>query len=203
MTTVRKPDKPGSGLPFSLWLLPRANEMADWQALIGRLAERFATPVFPPHVTLATGTRPPGGPMNSAALQNLRDAMTEVAGASPPLTLSAQAVSTGTCRFQCVMIDLPDGPVQQLAGAIADRLGNRSDHPVTVSLQPAIHTHLSLIYATLAASERRALAAGLQPVHAQVCFDRIAMVLPGPGRTNFDYPSEWEMLDPIALTGPV
>ena len=202
MTSMSEPACPRAGIPFSLWLLPRAEDMPGWQALIDALAARFASPAFVPHVTLGVGTLAPERPMNTATRQALQNVASEVARQWHPLSLPVQAISTGTSRFQCVMIDLPGAPVQRLASAIAERFNTGNEGLTSDSLQISLHTHLSLIYATLPAPERQALAGSLTPVQATIGFDRIALVLPGPGRMHFDDPSEWLMLEPIPLAGP-
>lgn len=180
---------PPASIPFSLWLLPTADDAIALQAQIDALANRFNTPRFAPHVTIGLGTTRQSASGTSPDLDALQHDLTASGAALAPLELAAQAVTTGNSRFQCVLLALPTEPVaelaRQLAGAVKARTG--------ASFSATAHAHLSLVYADLEESARQALAASLTAPPRAIRFDRIAIATPGPGCPDFEDPTRWQI----------
>ena len=188
---------PSVGYPISFWLLPRRDDAAHYQARIDALARRFNTPVFAPHVTIGVSSMRPGAAGATPDLSGLQQSLVTLGAALAPLELPAQAIATGASRFQCVFVTLPTEPVVRLAQRLSGPVSACTDAPLIATAQ----AHLSLVYADLDAAARHALAASLSPPPPAIRFDRIAIVTPGVGRTDFTDPARWQAGEAVALTG--
>jgi hypothetical protein len=129
-------------MSLSLWLVPQSEERARLQALIARLSERLGTPPFAAHLTLLSPV--------DAALPAAQEAAGSLAAGLRAVPLRLSGVSHSEEFFRCVVLEAEPSPALLAArrAAIA-ALGPGSD---------GYRPHLSLVYATLNAPQRAALA---------------------------------------------
>jgi hypothetical protein len=124
---------------FSIWLLPPDAARSTFVNLIRELSERFATPLFEPHITLAGGLSGGNDLLPKARLVAARISAIPIRFMDPACAESF---------FQSVF--LPVVPSERLSSAnlaIADIYGllvNRSYNP-----------HLSLVYGLLPAATKQ------------------------------------------------
>jgi hypothetical protein len=123
------------GRGVSLWLMPDGEARDRFEALIGRLAVRFGTPPFPPHVTLLPG-------IEGRSEDDVLDA-TRVLGATlRPFPVRLQALEGRDEPFRCLFARAAaDEPLLCAHRAAARAFGRAPD--------PEYFPHLSLVYGTL------------------------------------------------------
>jgi 2'-5' RNA ligase len=132
----------------SLWLVPDGDIRLRLASLIERLAARLGTEPLAPHVTLLPGL--PGPEERVLALASA------VASRLPPLLVRFRGVEGRDEPFRCLFARaVADGPLRAAHAAAARAFGREPD--------PAFLPHLSLVYGTLAAEAKRALAVELEP----------------------------------------
>jgi 2'-5' RNA ligase len=139
----------------SLWLMPEGDDYERLSATIERLASRLGTTPFKPHVTLLTGL----GGSEGEIVASARVVAAEIAR----LHLDLAAVDGTEEHFRCLFLRVTDPDALRDAHArAARRLGLQPD--------PAFDPHLSLVYGTLSARQKSALARELAP-EIQTSFD--------------------------------
>lgn len=123
---------------FSLWLVPEGEVRARLAQRIETLARRFGTQVLEPHVTLLGGVERPE--------RDVREACAVLARSLAPLVIRLGPLDALDEYFKCVF-----APVEE----------NRALHRARAAAQEALGArpagfmpHLSLVYGSLAASER-------------------------------------------------
>jgi len=136
----------------SLWLMPEGETHERLLSLIAGLARRFSTPPFPPHVTLLPGLL---GPTEGDVLARSRS----LAAALEPLEIGLAGVGGRDEPFRCLFAPAVLDPPLRAAHAAAARAFDRDP-------DPAFFPHLSLVYGTLAAATKRAVAAEVGPLVA-------------------------------------
>ncbi|MEZ5652244.1 MAG: hypothetical protein R3E87_17030 [Burkholderiaceae bacterium] len=173
------------GLPIGVWLTPCKADAAWLDPLINRLSADHGTPPFAAHVSLHVG--------RVADEAQARDILDRVAARHAPLTLTAGATGHGAARFRAVYIDLPTGPLRDIAAALALR----------IEPDPAfsLDAHLSLIYAELPPAVRVALADGNDHRGRRLHFDDIVAVAPAAGENDFDNVPGWRIVARAPLRG--
>jgi 2'-5' RNA ligase len=127
---------------ISLWLMPEGEEHDRLSALIGRLAERFATASFAPHVTLLPGV--PGPEREVLAIARV------LAAETTPIPVDFSVVDGLEHHFRCLF--LRAHPRRALRDA-HERAARRFGREPQASFDP----HLSLLYGSLAAPVKAAL----------------------------------------------
>lgn len=132
----------------SLWLMPEGEAYDRLSAMMNRLATRLRTAPFAPHVTLLSGLVAP----EPAIVESAR----ALAGELGPLRLAFTAVDGTERYFRCLFLRVSDSDALRDAHARAARCFGREPDP---SFDP----HLSLVYGTLAAPVKGALADELAP----------------------------------------
>lgn len=127
----------------SLWLMPEGEARARLARCIDRLAVRLATPSFPPHVTLLPGL--------DAPVDSVLDAVAELARGLPPFEVRLSGVEGSDDHFRCLYARVE---VSSPLGAAHARAVRRLVPPGPLPFEP----HLSLVYGTLDAGTKAALA---------------------------------------------
>ncbi len=107
--------------------------------LIARLAHRFDTARFPPHVTLVSDV----GPVTDALIDEVR----RVATSYGPIRARVTSVSHSPQRFRAVVIEIDDGDLTRLH----DELGRMAPD------QRVFRPHVSLLYGRVEEPARRAV----------------------------------------------
>jgi 2'-5' RNA ligase len=132
---------PAVGL--SLWLMPEGEvrrELAGW---IARLAERFRTERFEPHLTLLGSI-----PVDEA---QAREATARVASQLSPFTVRLDGIDGRDEHFRCVFVRAElDPPLRSAHETAARGFG--------LPAQPDFLPHLSLVYGRLLEEQKHALA---------------------------------------------
>jgi hypothetical protein len=177
----------GSGAPrgpaYSIWLLPAEPVASTLSRLVGELAVVFATPPFPPHVTVQGGLQRPLREVS-------RMAGTLAAGMSAghwPVT----GIETSDDYFRSFYLALTAGAAfTSLTERAAASSGTRAGLPT--------YAHLSLAYGPLDRARKDALRQStLARLPTVLMFDRIAVALAGH---SVGVPS-WRTLEAFALSG--
>ncbi len=152
------------GPAYSLWLLPEPEALEALTDVVARLAPRFATRAFAPHVTV----------QGDLALR-LHDVVARTAALAAtceaPL-MRVRGIEMGDHYFRAFYLALEWPGFDAMLARSAAAFGTRE------GLSP--FAHLSLAYGTLAPDARRVLArefAGQVP--GEIRFDRLAVTLSG------------------------
>ena len=144
------------GRGVSLWLMPDGEARDRLEALIGRLAVRFETPSFPPHVTLLPGIE--GRPED-----DVLDATRALGATLRPFPVRLQALEGRDEPFRCLFARAAaDEPLLCAHRAAARAFGRARD--------PEYFPHLSLVYGTLPPDVKAGLAVDLA-AEAAVSFE--------------------------------
>ena len=127
----------------SLWLMPDGEVGERLAAWIDRLAERFRTARFPPHVTLLSGLS--GEEADLVARARL------AAAALAPVAVHLDTVEGRDEHFRCLFVRAVEaGPLAAAHAKAAEATGREAD--------PEFLPHLSLVYGTLPEEKKRDLA---------------------------------------------
>jgi len=139
---------------LAYWLIPAAPALEYFREIIGRLAARYGSPVFEPHLTLAV--RDDASPQAEERLARLP------AGA---VELSTTGIAFGAQFTKTLFVRCAASPLLlQLRASLGAVEGEIFD------------PHLSLLYHQLASDERARLAAELEPPCLAIKFDASAAV---------------------------
>jgi 2'-5' RNA ligase superfamily len=135
--------------------MPHGEAYERFLGLIARLARRFSTPAFPPHVTLLAGI---GGRPEDDLLAACR----RLAADLRPLEISLSGVEGRDEPFRCLFAPAAlDGPLLAAHAAAARAFDREPD--------PAFFPHLSLVYGTLPAAVKRQVATETAPLVTGSC----------------------------------
>jgi 2'-5' RNA ligase len=146
----------GRARGVSLWLMPGEAARPRLAALIEGLAARLGTDPFPPHVTLLPG-------IEGLAPNTVLTAARPLAAGLHPLTVRLVSVEGRDEHFRCLIaLAAFDETLRAAHAAAARAFGRQPD--------AAFLPHLSLVYGSLTAETKQALAADLAPATA-VAFD--------------------------------
>jgi putative hydrolase of the HAD superfamily len=147
--------------PFSVFLTPATDEFDRLSAIIRRLAERFGSPVFEPHVTVYGGRCP-----NRESLLPLLSA----ADGIPPFSLPVLGIGQTEEFFKSFFIRFEEHPLLRV---IHDRVREQVEVDSGYRLIP----HLSLMYADLPRGVKEPLAREVSPGR-EILFDEVKIVAP-------------------------
>jgi hypothetical protein len=166
----------------SLWLMPTGEPRDRLASLIVRLAERFSTPPFPPHVTLLPGIEKPS---EDDVLSTSR----ALAVALRPFPLRLLAVEGKDEPFRCLFVRAAaDEPLVAAHAAASCAFGRRPD--------AGFLPHLSLVYGRLPDDAKADLAAALSGLVAS----RFPVARLHVWRTEGPV-AEWQELGALDLAG--
>ena len=130
----------------SLWLMPDGAAGERLGALIRDLAVRLGTVPFAPHLTLLPGIE--------GREDDVLGTAGRLASGLRPLRLSLRSLEGRDEHFRClIVLAEADEPLRATHAAAARAFGREPD--------PAFLPHLSLVYGTLAAERKAALATEL------------------------------------------
>jgi 2'-5' RNA ligase len=133
------------GRGVSLWLMPEGEAHERLLGLIARLARRFSTPAFPPHVTLLPG-------IEGRAEEDVLEASRRVAAGLGPFEVGLSGVEGRDEPFRCLFARaVLDEPLLRAHEAAARAFDREPD--------PAFFPHLSLLYGALPPATKREAAA--------------------------------------------
>jgi 2'-5' RNA ligase len=127
---------------ISLWLMPEGEEHDRLSALIDRLAARFGTASFAPHVTLLPGLADPEPEVLEAARV--------LAAETKPIPVDFSVVDGLDDHFRCLFLRAHPGRALRDAHERAARRFGREP-------EPSFDPHLSLLYGSLDAPLKAAL----------------------------------------------
>lgn len=139
----------GLAVGHSLWLVPAEPEHRRLARWIDRLAARLGTPRFEPHLTLLGGFD-----AEAAWLARLAESL---AAMTPALDLRLGPPGHGERFLRCVY-----APVEPSPGLAAAHARARARLAFFDAREP-FFPHVSLVYASLPAAARQALASELAP----------------------------------------
>lgn len=135
------------GRGVSLWLVPEGDAHDRLQALIGRLAARFGTPSFPPHVTVLPG-------IEGRSEGDVLDSTCALGATLRPFPVRLHGLQGRGEPFLCLFARAAaDEPLLSAHREAAQAFGRAPD--------PAFLPHLSLVYGTLALGVKESLVAEL------------------------------------------
>jgi 2'-5' RNA ligase len=123
-----------AGTGFALWLMPEGwveKRLLGW---IERLALRFRTPAFAPHVTLLSGL--------TATEPDVLAAAARAASSLEPFTIHVDAVDGSDEHFRCLFVQVQEPAAVVAAHAAAARAFGREP-------DAGFRPHLSLVYGRL------------------------------------------------------
>jgi len=167
---------------YALWLVPSGDLRRRLARTIRRLSRAYATPSFPPHVTLASRIAGPRQEVLAKAAQLAREI--------PPLTLRLTGIEGRNEYFRCLVARVGPNKALRQAHRLAKRIfGLRAQRPFM--------PHLSLVYGDLAPSTKRKIIASLGK-RFDVEFEVRHMdvvAIQGP-------PRQWRRVQSIHLTPP-
>lgn len=154
------------GIAFALWLLPAAGERKVLKKVIDELARRYGATPFEPHVTLYSGTRLPGDPLEKA--------VGLAASRIAPFPLKVEGIGYGDGFLKALFMVLGAHPSTAT-------LSREACASLALPRRYELKPHLSLLYRLLSERERREAAASLRIGAGELHFDAVAVVSPGAG----------------------
>jgi hypothetical protein len=169
------------GPAYSIWLLPAEPAASALSGLVAKLATIFATPSFPPHVTVQGGLLRP--------LREVARMAEALAAGNSAARCTVTGVEASDEYFRSFYLALAAGPAfTALTEQAAISSGTR------VGLPP--FPHLSLAYGPLDAARKNALRESvIARLPTVLTFDRVAVALAG---NSVGVPS-WRTLEAFAL----
>ena len=171
---------------YSLWLLPREDQQQALAALVARLATRFATRAFIPHVTVQGDLTRRLGEITAVAA--------DLARALPALRWRVRGIEQSAHYYRAFYLALDDD------GSAFANLRARAAEAFASEAGLSPFAHLSLAYGTLDSAARDALvrefAAEIPPA---LTLDRLAVALSGSSVGV----ASWRTLQCFPLAQPV
>ena len=174
-------------MQFSIWLLPSDDGLLYLNEVVQTLAAKYSTPVFLPHLTVAS-------PVQSElpAITSILEAYSQQYNS---FSLDVVAIDTSPRRFESVVLLMK-------RTAILDSfrtnvwVGNSTnkDDLCVIPFRP----HVSLVYGELSADIRKEIVESLE-VKGPFCFSQLALMSPGP---NGDWNDvlHWQVLAQFRLS---
>ena len=170
---------------LAFWLVPAPDSKSFFAGVIEELAQRFAGPVFEPHVTL-----------RGAELDESRalDLLEKVAAASGPLQLRIRGVDFSEKYTRTLYVQFQSSvDASRASAAFAKGAGSQNGYE--------FDPHLSLLYKTMPDAAKAELAREIRIPFDHVSFDALKLVsVPGPIEAPEDVEA-WRMLAERRLTG--
>ncbi len=130
----------------SLWFIPRGSAGARLKEIIRELSETFATPCFPPHVTLLARVPQPR--------QEVISMTRELAGEFSRFQIELTEAATTRDYFRSLFIKVV---ADDVLVAVYDLARTRFGFPLAAEFMP----HLSLLYGDLPEAEKQGVIARL------------------------------------------
>lgn len=169
--------------PVAFWLLPAVPDHARLSAIVDALCREFDAPPFEPHLTLHVG---------ECVQDDVGALLRRVVAAAEPMALVASGTSHSRALFKTLFVEFaPDPRPAALQAALARELATRSDY--------ALEPHVSLLYKTLPAVRRAALARRFDFRGEQFAFDQIAAVMPANGSPDWTPVDGWRVGPRVSL----
>ena len=130
------------GPRYSLWLMPDAEHHRQFADVIARLAERFKTPVFEPHVTLL------GGLLGEE--RAIVSRISEIVRTMRPVEIRTAALHSQDDYFRQLFAQVEKSrPLMETRARVKVLAGGRRERPYS--------PHLSLMYGSVPYQERESL----------------------------------------------
>lgn len=150
---------------IAFWLMPSAGEREIIRSLVVDLARRCDATAFEPHVTLQAG--------NFEEATALR-CLNEISFSA--LDLAVQSISFSDAFTKTVFVQFaPSAEAAELSAQIGNALGAAGAYQ--------FDPHLSLIYKTMSASQKRSIADEVAWPFTRVRFDTVRLIA-GPAHTR-------------------
>ena len=131
---------------YSLWLMPSGNARTRLARTVRQLSHEYGTPVFAPHVTLASRIVGPSCEVLSKAAR--------LASETAPLILCLTSIEGRNEYFRCVIARVAPNKALSKAHRLAQKA-------FAMRRQRVFLTHLSLVYGDLAPRTKRKIFASL------------------------------------------
>lgn len=166
---------------FALWLLPANDSAARLGAIMQRLQQRWRTPVFPPHITLLSGS--------TADFDTLAARLPTIAASIAPQLLQVETMAMEAYYFRAFYLRL--ARTEEILAAHAG-VAAAFACPARTGYAP----HLSLLYGSIARAQKLALGEELHSeLPSRLTADRLQLVRLAVAV------SDWEPLDTCELAG--
>ena len=166
---------------LAFWLMPSADAKPFFVSLVQELARRFDAPVFEPHVTLQ------GAEMDG---EDAIASFAKIAAKHSPIDLQIAGIEFSTEFTKTLYVQFR---VSHEATALSDALASDNGYH--------FNPHLSLLYKTMAATEKSELARGITIPFEHVRCDALKLVsVPRPVRGPEDVHT-WRVLAEQPLRG--
>ena len=162
----------------AFWLLPAEEETRLLEEIISQLANTFHTPVFQPHLTLAT--------IPSAQIDNPAAFLEQLSAKTPELTLEYSGTPIASDRYNQALI-LPCDLAPGLAAIVRSL---HRQHHVPDDYLP----HVSLLYANLDQKTGQRLCQEIRLVKKTLHFNKISAIKIGPETTSAEDVMSWQVL---------
>jgi hypothetical protein len=161
------------------WLVPQWQQRQELQSLVVKLAERFAAPVFVPHLTVHSCRR--------SIQQHELEIMVNIACRYPAVTVPPEGIASTNSLARTLFIKFPEiAPLRSLFQRFHDLVPNQS----VFEWVP----HLSLLYQSLPASVRETLVRETSLPLQDILFDELwAVAIPEEIRILKDFKG-WQPL---------
>ena len=146
---------------YSFWLVPQESDLKYFQAIINRLAERFDTVPFSPHVTLYSGPLPTTIPVSQVC---------GTLAAISPIELEIAQLSY-EARFSKTLY------VQLHQTSLFTQLVMRLVHGIPQAQMPMLDPHISLLYHnSLDMATKQALIPSIPLPESTIWFNQIQVI---------------------------
>ena len=163
---------------IAYWLLPETTACEAFSREIRELAERFAAPLFEPHVTIFIVSANSHAPL---------EVLGELGQVNVELTIHSIRFSEQFTKTLFVQFET-NSTLQQLGDAIWKASGARDRY--------LIDPHLSLLYAKLPSATKQRLAGKIRLPFRQVRFTSICVMRCARPTTKAIEVEQWELLAP-------
>jgi 2'-5' RNA ligase len=179
------PDETGMiNQAFAIWLVPEKKQARYLSGVISYLSQEHKGPCFEPHCTIASGV--------TATIMPIIDSVAKICLNTYPVTLTIDRIDSDEQFFMTLFLALRSAPtlVSLRAGCLAAFRENNTK---------PFFPHVSLLYAKMPLSQKKALAESLDIPLASIVFDTIKIISP-ENRTRgwFDITS-WKTLFEMKL----
>jgi 2'-5' RNA ligase len=135
-------DKEPPGPRYSLWLMPGGDDARQFADIVVRLAERFGTPTFEPHVTLLGGLH--------GAERDIVGRISEIVRTMRPLMIRTSTLHHQEDYFRQLFVQVEKTrPLMETRARVKVVAGGRRERPYS--------PHVSLMYGNVPFQDRETL----------------------------------------------
>lgn len=135
-------EKESAGPLYSLWLMPEGEEQRQFADIITRLAERFGTPTFEPHVTLLGGLH--------GAERDIVTKISDIVRTMRPVDIRTSTLHSQEDYFRQLFVQVEKSrPLMETRARVKVLAGGRRERPYS--------PHVSLMYGSVRYQDREAL----------------------------------------------